>query len=153
VTSMKIPTSAFDESPEDLARRSYCVCDFEGREDPERLRRAVEAVINASDYLDLPDVPGVPRLRHRIDEVSEIPEVVRLFLPEVEADARLHALSFVDPLRVANELGIAVSPTIARTVRRGLAGSVSFDLGSLDPEGRLVGVGEIRWRPKTKRLS
>lgn len=150
---MKKTTSQYDESAEVIARRNYCVCDLDGREDPERLQRAIEAVISASNYEDLPNVTGVPRLRYRIDDVSQIPIAVRKFLPEIEADARLHALSFVDPLRVANELGIAVSPSIARTVRRGLAGSVSFDLGSLDSEGQLVGVGEIRWRPKTGGLS
>ncbi len=57
-------------------------------------------------------------MRFRIDEVSQIPGAVRRFIREVEADPRLHALSFGDPLRLATEeVGVAISPTVARVVR------------------------------------
>ena len=142
------------ETLEVFVRRVFCVCGRDGREDSERFRRAAEAVVRASPEFErsgevtLPDVPGVPPLRYRIDDVSQIPEAVRRFLPEVESDPRLHALSFVDPLRLATEeLGIAISPVVARMVRRRLAGVVSFDPRSLDADGRLRGVGQIRWRP------
>jgi hypothetical protein len=144
------------EALDAFVRRVFCVSGPDGIENGERLRRAIEAVagitpdFELSRRIDLPDVPGVPRLRYRIDEVSQIPEAVRRFLPEVEANPRLHTLSFVDPLRLATEeLGIAVSPVVARAVRRGLAGAVSFDLSSLDAEGRLQGMGQIHWRPKS----
>jgi hypothetical protein len=74
-------------------------------------------------------------------------EAVQEFLLLVESNARLQALSFVDPLRVANELGITVSPLVAHNTPRSGWGSL-LDVNSLDSEGRLVGVGEIRRRPK-----
>jgi hypothetical protein len=138
-----------------FVRRVFCVCGSDGHEDPERLRRAVEAVARACPEFErqqqavLPSVPGVPHLRCRIDEVSQIPGIVRRFLPEVESDPRLHALSFVDPLRLATEeLGIAVSALVARIVRRELSGAVSFNPDSLNEQGLLRGLGQIRWRPK-----
>lgn len=133
-----------------FVRENYCVCGPDGREDPIRLRKVMQAVQHpqSSVQQQLPEVPGVPRLRYRIDKVTEIAEAMRKFLPEVEADPRLHALSFVDPLAVANELGIAVSKIVARTVRRRFIGVLSFDPKSLDPGGRLRGVGSIRWDPQ-----
>jgi hypothetical protein len=99
----------------------------------------------------LPDVPGVPRLRARVDEVAQIPDVVSRFLPEVRADPRLLAMSFADPLRLATDvLGIAVSPVVARAVRAGLRGLVSFDLAVLDDNGRLRGIDSARWWAKPK---
>ncbi len=139
---------------EAYVRRSYCISGPDGRDDAERLRKAIEAVTSkgSSGELTPTDIPGVPRLRHRIDHLSQVAEAVRRFLPEVEASPRLHALSFVDPLRVANELGVAVSPAVARSVRRGLSGIVSFDLSSLDDHGDLRGgMGQIHWRPKSSR--
>jgi hypothetical protein len=145
-----------DETLDAFVRRVFCVCGPNGREDSERVRHAAEAIAqNYADFaqreeVDLPQVPGVPPLRYRLDQISQIPEAVSRFLPEVEADPRLHALSFVDPLRLATEeLGIAVSPLVARAVRIALTGEVSFDIGSLDEQGRLRGMGRIRWRPKS----
>lgn len=147
---MSTTAGAESEKLEDLVRRCYCLGGPDGREDPQRLRKAIQAVTQSGEASGdhVPEIDGVPRLRCRIDRLSQIPEAVRRFLPEVEADPRLHALSFVDPLLVANELGISVAPAVARTVRRGLASAVTFDLASLDADGRLRGVGTIRWRPK-----
>lgn len=138
-------------SLKDFVRQHYCVYTFDGREDEDRLRAAMAAVESAdvgpSD--DPPVVRDVPRVRMRIDRPSQISEAVRRFLPEVERDPRLHALSFVNPLQVALELAVVVSPLVARIVRRGLASTVTFDTRSLDEHGRLRGLGEIHWRPKT----
>jgi hypothetical protein len=148
--AMKSTRRAPSEAVEDFVRRCYCVCGADGREDLGRVQRAAAAVAQAeaSKVTEFPHVPGVPHLRYRVDKVGQIPEAIRCFLSEVEADPRLHALSFIDPLRLANELGIAVSPAVARTVRRGLAGVLSFDLESLDANGRLRGIEKINWRPK-----
>jgi hypothetical protein len=139
------------ESLEDFARVHYCVTDLDGFEDAKRLSMVVQAVAESEAAGDriMPDVPGAPLVRYRIDHPSEIPAAVQTFLPEVERDPKLHALSFVDPLAVANQLGIVVSPSVARVVRRGLASVVTFDQRSLDSEGRLRGQGTMRWRPKT----
>jgi hypothetical protein len=147
---VKLPTRLAEETVEEFVRRHYCVSDPDGLEDPARVKLAVAAVIaaEAAQQGTLPRLPGVPHVRFRIDKPSQIQDAVRLFLPEVEHDPRLHALSFVDPLVVANELGVVVSPLVARVVRRGLAGAVTFDRHSLDATGSLVGVGTIRWRPK-----
>jgi hypothetical protein len=151
MAQIKRPTRSEAETLEDFVRRYYCVTDPDGREDTERLRLAVEAVAaaEAEHHEALPNVPGVPQVRYRIDDPSQIPEAVQRFLPEAESDPRLHALSFVDPLQVANQLGIVVSPLVARVVRRGLGAAVTFDQNSLDAEGRLRGQGTMRWRPKT----
>lgn len=148
---VKRPSRPEAETLEDFVRRHYCVIDPDGREDIERLTLAVEAVAaaEAEHHEVLPRVPGVAQMRYRIDQPSQIPEAVRRFLPEVEGDPRLHALSFVDPLLVANQLGIVVSPLVARVVRRGLASVVTFDRSSLDAQGRLRGLGTMRWRPRT----
>src|SRR5262245_27950917 len=98
---------------EHLVRQHYCVWDREGREDPVRVHACREAIVRTAGASQ-PVVPGVPALRMRVDRVEQIAEAVRRFLPEVERDARLHARSFIDPLAVANELGIAVSPLVAR---------------------------------------
>jgi len=147
---VKHPARARDETIVDFVRQHYCVCGPDGREEVGRLERAVEAVeaAEAARQEWLPELPGVPHLRYRIDTAVQIPEAVHRFHPEVERDPRLHALSFVDPLAVAQELGIAVSPAVARIVRRGLAGTVTFDRRSLDSNGQLRGLGTIRWRPK-----
>lgn len=85
-----------------------------------------------------------------IDDISQIPDFVRRYLPKVEADPKLLALSFVDPLKLATDhLGIAVSSQVARAVRRGLRAMVTFDLAALGPDGQLRGVSNVRWRPKT----
>lgn len=141
------------EAPLAFVRRHWCVCGPDGIEDSDRVARVMAVLARESPDLDprsevhAPDVPGVPRLRDRIDEIAQIPEFVRRYLPEVESDPRLHAMSFVDPLRLATDvLGIAVSPRVARAVRRGLRSMVSFDLTSLDAQGRLHGIEAIRWR-------
>jgi hypothetical protein len=138
------------ENLEELAARSYCVCGADGRLEASRMQKAIDVLrhVRGDATRELPSIDGVPRLRYRIDTMSQIPEAVRRFLPEVERDPRLHALSFVDPLRVANELGIAVSPVVARTVRRSLSGALTFNLQSLDAHGRLRGVGKVRWMPR-----
>lgn len=132
----------------DFARTHYCLCGPDGREDPIKVERAVRALEKVGASREPPEIEGVARLRFRVETLAQIPEAVRRFLPEVEASPRLHALSFVDPLRVANELGIAVAPAVARTVRRAFGGIVSFDDRSLDPHGKLRGVGNIRWIPR-----
>lgn len=143
-----------EETLHTFVRRHWCVWGPDGAEDTDRITRVLDTLarqypdLETRREIDCPDVPGVPILRDRIDEISQIPEFVRRYLPEVEADPRLLALSFVDPLRLASDhLGIAVSPRVARAVRRGLRGMVSFELDSLDPDGRLRGIEAISWRP------
>jgi hypothetical protein len=111
-------------------------------------RQVCKSKEGAMPRVTRPELPDGPHVRYRLETTAQIPEAVHRFLPEVERDPRLHALSFVDPLAVAEELGIAVSPAVARVVRRGLAGAVTFDRRSLDDDGRLRGLGTIRWRPK-----
>jgi hypothetical protein len=105
-----------EETPQAFVRRHWCVWTPDGAEDTARVTRVLDTLarqypdLETRREIDCPDVPGVPRLRDRIDEVSQLPEVVRRYLPEVEADPRLLALSFVDPLRLATDHpGMAVS--------------------------------------------
>jgi hypothetical protein len=131
-----------EETLHAFVRRHWCVWGPDGAEDTDRITRVLDTLARQDPDLETRREIDCP------DEVSQIPEVVRRYLPEVEADPRLLALSFVDPLRLANDhLGIAVSPRVARAVRRGLRGMVSFDLSSLDPGGRLRGIEAISWRP------
>ena len=145
-----------DETVEEFAQRAYCVCGVDGRVDPDRVRRVAEAVARAyTNFADLeeidpPHVPGVPHLRYRVDDVSQIPEAVRRFLPEVEADPRLHALSFVDPLRLAvEELGVVISPVVARAVRRALGGWLSFNAAEVLEQGTVPAITRARWLPRS----
>lgn len=101
----------------------------------------------------LPDVPSVPRLRARLDDPRDIPAFAREFLPLVERDPRLHRLSFVNPLRLAtDELGIAISPAVARFVRRTMRGAVSFE-DTTPTDNALRGITRIRWILKSSRPS
>jgi hypothetical protein len=145
-----------DESIEEFAERCYCVCGRDGHVDPIVLRRVVETVSSANPkFLEsaeaiAPDVLGVSRLRMRVDEAAQIAPLVAKLMPTIEADPRLLALSFSDPLVLAVELGIAVSPKLARQIQRGLSTIVPFDSarGPLDPSGRgRFGITSIRWRP------
>jgi hypothetical protein len=80
-----------------------------------------------------------------LEDPAQIPELMKQLLPRVEADPRLHALSFSDPLRLAEELGVTVTPRMARLIRRALASAVSFDA-----QRSLVdapGLVKIQWRP------
>jgi hypothetical protein len=123
-----------------------------GEEDPVRMRSALEAVKRSGRNAAKkpPSVDGVPRLRARVESAAQLPAVVRRYLPEIEKDPSLLALSLVDPLRLVNRLGIAIAPAAAQNVRRALAGKFTFDLGSLDEHGRLRGIGPIKWRPRTE---
>jgi hypothetical protein len=145
------------EPIDDLIAKHYCVYGADGRKDEARVevvRKALGAAnrdADAGGEVSLPDVPGVPHLHTLIDDPTQIPVVVRELLPRVQADPRLHALSFTDPIRLAtDELGVALSPRVARIARRALASAVSFDPArSLDPQGRgQGGLVRIQWRPK-----
>jgi hypothetical protein len=136
---------------QDIIRMHYCIWGADGEERADRVRRVEEALRShgGKGSTDLPDVPGVPKLRGTIEDVRQIPAFVREWLPIVECDPRLHALSFRDPLRLAtDELGIRIAPRVARHVRRALRGAVSFDARDVDCEGRMPGITRIAWRPK-----
>jgi hypothetical protein len=140
---------------EAIAKAQYCVVGQDGELSQNKLTRVVDALEAAAKQASgqtqketLPIVAGVPRLKATLDRVEDIPIFVARYLHGVERDPILHALSFVNPLKLAtDELGIAVSPLVARFVRRQFRGSVSFADGPKVP-GQLTGVTNIRWVPK-----
>jgi hypothetical protein len=122
------------ETLDTLAGRAYCVRGTDGHDDVERIREVVRAIRASNPESDdaievrLPPLAGIPFLAGVIDSVEMLlPEIHRV-LGRVRADRRLLALSFVDPIRVGcEELGIAVTPSVAEEIRRRLAGHVSFN--------------------------
>jgi hypothetical protein len=135
-----------------IAKVHYCVVGPDGAVSEAKLALAVAALKGAGaapkskrSSRTLPTVQGVPRLVATLDKVPDIPGFVRKYLPEVAKNPRLHALSFVNPLKLAtDELGIAISPAVARYIRRLLRGSVSFADAPQVP-GSLTGITRIRW--------
>jgi hypothetical protein len=148
--SSRISATSFEV----IARTEYCVVDQTGELSPGKVARAVAALRAASKSghgskkQPLPIVTGVPRLKATLDKVEDIPIFVSRYLSEVEKDSILHALSFVNPLKLAtDELGIAVSPLVARFIRRLFRRTVSFADGPKSP-GTLTGITSVRWVPK-----
>jgi hypothetical protein len=132
-----------------IAREEYCVIDEHGRESPAKLAAVLEALDARTSGLvrrsELPDVAGVPRLRGRIENLAQLAVCVEAVLPIVEDDRDLHALSFVNPLRLAvDHLGLAISPTMARYVRRALHGAISFGPAA-EPDRVFKGLRRMRW--------
>jgi len=143
-----MPSKNEDSQLHEIVQKHYCVCGPDGYEDERKVKRVLDALTQARKG-EFPDIEGVPRLKGRIDEVDEIPRFVRKFLPVVEKDPQMHALSFVDPLRLATDvLGLAISPRVSRVVRRSLRGVVSFDVETLKKHGTIAGVAKLRWRLK-----
>ena len=96
-----------------------------------------------------PNVEGVPPLRALLTEIEQVPKLVRRLLPKIERNPRQHALSFLDPLRLANELGIAVTPRIARALRWSWRAVVPFEVPTdFDTPERLAAYSKLRWKPK-----
>ena len=147
------------DSFEKLAHEQYCIVGQDGEIRKDKVARVLSA-LRAAGVPDLPvsddqlpDVPGVPRLKARLDDPRDIAAAARKFLPLVESDPRLHRLSFVNPLRLAtDELGIAISPVVARFVRRTMRGAVSFD-DTTPTNASLRGITRIRWILKPSRPS
>jgi hypothetical protein len=86
-----------------------------------------------------------------VERAEQIPALVQEYLPRVEADPKLHALSFIDPIRVARELGIEIAPALERAIRRRLRGVFTFDERGLDANGNVAGFRNLRWRPRRER--
>lgn len=151
---MNVQDKQTGESPTDFVRRCYCVRWINGEESPERIKTAVDAVLACNpDFasvskIKLPDIPGIPVLRVLVSDPRKLPAIVKELLPVVEADPRLHALSFADPIRLGCEhFGVALTPPVARLCRRRLSKLLSFD-----PAKSLVnahGITRIKWRPRT----
>ena len=148
----KVTDAERERALQESARRHYCLCDARGRESADKLGRAVEALrAHAGGKKPLPSVAGVPHLADSLTKVSQIASLVERYLPVVQADPALLAQSFRDPLAVATErLGIAVSPAVARHVRRAMKGMVSFDGHDAPLHGKRNGVVRIAWRPKQR---
>jgi hypothetical protein len=138
-----------ERSAAQIARNEYCVVDENGQESAAKLAAVVATLEargeKAGAECELPDVPGVPRLCGRVTDVRDLAACVRAVLPVIERDPALHALSFVNPLRLAaDELGIAVSPAVARYLRRALRGTVSF-ARTADPDRVFRGITQVKW--------
>jgi hypothetical protein len=157
---MSIAARRGEESVEDFVMRCYCVYGTDGEVNEPALKQVTDAVlaVNPSFFkkgdATLPNVPGVARLRARIDKPDDVVPVFAKLLSAAEADPRLHALSFADPLALGIEMGVAVTPPVARFVRRVLASVVPFDRskGPLEASGKgRFGIESLHWRPHRKK--
>ena len=111
------------------ALEQYCIVGRNGKPDQRKIDAVLSAISshNPRESADLPDIRGIPRLTADVKSIADISGALERYLPVVEANPYLHALSFIDPLRLAvDHLGIRVSPEVASFVQRRMRGIVSF---------------------------
>jgi len=144
------------ETNEELARRTYCLSDRNGNEDPKRMKRVLAAIQAANGNFEskrkvkLPEVEHVPYLRAIVKDKRSLNEAAKGVLSEAEGNQRRLALFSIDPLRLGSEeLGISWAPEMATHIHSALKEFFSFNqrryLQIRDHRNALTQKPNIQW--------
>jgi hypothetical protein len=132
----------------------YCICDMSGKTNEQKIGKALSVLIqNHFDPTKFskepPAVDGVPVRKDHLESTDQIQGLIRKYYPMVSKNTAWNNLSFINPLQLATDiLGISVSEPMARFIRSSLRSAVSFKEVKLPFDGKIEGIGRIRWNVK-----